>query len=579
MLKALRNFLSNRFINVQVGDQTSEKFTISAGTPQGAVISPTIFNIMMYDLHLIIPELSELVTYADDGTIAMTHSDLIYLVAQLNKILDAIDGWCLKWKLILSKVKTEYTVITRKRKHAKPLDDLGLVIQGEKIRYNKNPKSLGLILDPKLTWKPHIDTLVDQCTRRLNLMKVIASKNWGADLSTLRTFYLAFIRSKIGYAAEIWSSCCKSQLERLCRIQNSALRLITGALKTTPVSALEVETDIPPLDLFIESMVLKKRVSAHFMPADSPGRLPKSVDPLSFDQRSKKLLKNRQISLPHKTGPSFAKTAVVNNLPPWEWTKPNTNLSLPIDVTKSETPETVLQQLSLEVIHETFKDCIAVYTDGSLDSSEGKAGAGIFIPSENLSVIIPLPPCSILNAELVAIERALQEIKLLPSASLPESHFVIFSDSKSSLQALNSYKPSEYYHCCQSIHNLLRSIPARVTLQWIPSHVGISGNDRADDLAKQVASSGPVNEPAETILSLLCKVKNTTQEIWCKRWQSGQHGRLYFGIQPKPNQIRYKNLSRTDQVIISRLRLQHFPTHPELSKTLQSVRRFNVSAM
>ena len=289
---------------VQVGDQTSEKFHISAGTPQGAVISPpTVFNVMMYGLHIIIPELSNLVTYADDGTIAMTHSDLIYLVTQLNKVLAAIDKWATNWKLVLSKVKTEYSVVTRKRKHVKPIDDLDLVIQGEKIKYNRTRKSLGLILDPKLTWKNHIDALVDQCIRILNLMKVISSKSWGADLSTLRTFYmfyLAFIRSKIVYAAEIWSSCCKSQLERLTRIQNTALRLMLGALKTTPVSPMEIEADIPPLDLFIESMIMKKRISSHFMPAESPGRLEKSLAPLSFYQRSKKLLKDRKIKLPHR---------------------------------------------------------------------------------------------------------------------------------------------------------------------------------------------------------------------------------------------------------------------------------------
>ena len=381
MLKSLKNFLSDRFLQVQTGDQVSQKFRITAGIPQGSVISPTIFNIMMYDLPLLIPEINSLITYADDGTIIMTHHDLSFLVEHLNKVLSAIDKWAIKWKLTLSKTKTEYTVITRKIKHSRPLDDLGLSIRQEMIKYNRNPRILGLILDQKLTWKDHIDKLVDQCTRRLNIMKMIASRQWGADLSSLRCFYLAYIRSKIGYAAEIWSSCCKSQMLRLCRIQNSALRLITGAVKTTPISAMEIEADVPPLDLFIESSILKKRVSAHFMPLDSPGRIHRCSAQLSFYQRSKRLLKERKLILPSRSASAFSETAIFNELPPWEWSPPDSRLSIPTTLTKTQAPDILLQQLSLAVINEDHSNSTTVYTDGSLDPSKGTAGAGVFFPN------------------------------------------------------------------------------------------------------------------------------------------------------------------------------------------------------
>ena len=391
-------------------------------------------------------------------------------------------------------------------------------------------------------------------------MKVIASKSWGADFTTLRTFYLAFIRSKMAYAAEVWSSCSRSHLDRLCRIQNSALRLITGALKTTPVAAMEIETDIIPLDLFIDSIILKKRISCHFMPDNSPGKLQRSTAPLSFYQRSRRLLHERKIHLPRKCEASFAHQAIVNSIPPWEWSPPDIHLSLPTNPSKSGSPEMLLQQLALEIINEDYKDCSTVYTDGSLNASAGKAGAGIYIPSEDIEIILPLPPCSILNAELLAIQRALQEIQALPSASNPESRFIILTDSMSSLQTLQNYKPSEYYHLCLSIYDLIKNIPGKITLQWIPSHVGIRGNERADILAKLASESGPVNKPSESLPSLLCLVRKTSNDIWTDRWQSGTTGRAYYSIQPAPNKVRFKNISRSDQVTLSRLRMQHFPT-------------------
>ena len=355
-------------------------------------------------------------------------------------------------------------------------------------------------------------------------------------------------------------------MQRLCKIQNTALRLITGALKTTPIAAMEIEADVQPLDLFIESVVLKKRIKAHFMPTDAPGKIHRCAAPLSFYQRSKTLLRNRKISLPSKSDPCFVEQAIFNDTPPWDWDPPNSVKSIPTSLSKSQAPEALLQQLYLAVIHEDYEDCTPVYTDGSLDPTTGSAGSGIFFPSENMDIILPLPSCSILNAELLAIQRALQQIKSLPSAMSTESHFVILTDSKSSLQSLESYKPTEYYPQCHSIWKLIREIPAKITFQWIPSHVGIPGNDRADHLAKLAAESGPVNHPTSSVSSLLGDIRKTTRALWCNRWENGLNGRSFFDVQKTPNHVRYQGLSRNNQVNLSRLRMQHFPSQNYLHR-------------
>ena len=90
----------------------------------------------------------------------------------------------------------------------------------------------------------------------------------------------------------------------------------------------------------------------------------------------------------------------------------------------------------------------------------GYAYAGISIPSEDIEVISPLPPCSILSAELEAIERALQKEPLRH----PYNTY-----SKSSQHTLNSS------HTTNADPSLIKEIPNVnvVTFQWIPSHVGI----------------------------------------------------------------------------------------------------------
>ena len=85
---------------------------------------------------------------------------------------------------------------------------------------------------------------------------MITSSTWGATLDTARTLYRGAIRPVLAYGALSW---CPKDLEKakslsrsLQSIQGRFLRAITGAYKATSIEALEIETFIEPLDLYIE---------------------------------------------------------------------------------------------------------------------------------------------------------------------------------------------------------------------------------------------------------------------------------------------------------------------------------------
>ncbi|KAG0710666.1 hypothetical protein GWK47_022328 [Chionoecetes opilio] len=96
--------------------------------------------------------------------------------------------------------------------------------------------------------------------------------------------------------------------------------------------------------------------------------------------------------------------------------------------------------------------------------------------------------CSTLQTELVAIQHALEH-----ALHRREAIVVIHTDSWTGLQALQQPHPKDNVRLITTILGSLQSLGAqgrRVRLNWIPSHVGVRGNEAADVAAKR-AASGP----------------------------------------------------------------------------------------
>ena len=113
--------------------------------------------------------------------------------------------------------------------------------------------------------------------------------------------------------------------------------------------------------------------------------------------------------------------------------------------------------------------------------------AAIF-PSQIISGALP-KFASIFTAELFAILAAIQNI-----FSMTNRSYIIYSDSASSLQALESFNPKN--PLVQRIQLWLYSIAARnkqVSFCWLPGHIGIAGNETADAAAKKASTEHPIH--------------------------------------------------------------------------------------
>ena len=165
--------------------------------------------------------------------------------ANINTSLRNLWTYCNLLKLKLNTNKTVYPIFSRRYKVEKSVK---IRYGGEEIQKDDAPQYLGLQLDQKLSMRKHIENTAAKARRRLNIVKKLASTKWGANKQT-RQVYMGYIRPTMECSSAALSTATHTHLASLDKVQNQALRFISGAMKTTPASACGIDCNIEPLDI------------------------------------------------------------------------------------------------------------------------------------------------------------------------------------------------------------------------------------------------------------------------------------------------------------------------------------------
>ena len=79
------------------------------------------------------------------------------------------------------------------------------------------------------------------------IMKKLAGTTWGADEKVLKNLYTGRVRPVLEYGIAAWATAAKSNFNKISRVQNQGMRIITGSQKTTPINELEKITCLQPM--------------------------------------------------------------------------------------------------------------------------------------------------------------------------------------------------------------------------------------------------------------------------------------------------------------------------------------------
>jgi retron-type reverse transcriptase len=219
--KWINSYLTNRSFKVRVNGELSSSRPIQAGVPQGSVLGPILFNIFFNDVLEEIGDKVERALYADDVSLIKVGSDAA-IQLHLQRATDGFNRWANRWRTVVSVDKTVVSVFSENKRKT----NMVVKYNGKALKHDPNPKFLGCTLDRGLTMNKHIEIMRERTARRINMLKAIGGKDWGAKPKLKWTFFKTLIRPIIDYVPFVPLVCSKSSYQKLESIQNRAIRNI-----------------------------------------------------------------------------------------------------------------------------------------------------------------------------------------------------------------------------------------------------------------------------------------------------------------------------------------------------------------
>jgi hypothetical protein len=113
-----------------------------------------------------------------------------------------------------------------KRRAIKTADSL---LFGEPNDWVDRTRYLGVTLDTRLTWSPHIDRVRKRTAQRMGMLGLLLNRKSDLSVRNGVLLYKQLIRLMMDYACPAWRSAARSHVRRLQVLQSKYFRLATGA--------------------------------------------------------------------------------------------------------------------------------------------------------------------------------------------------------------------------------------------------------------------------------------------------------------------------------------------------------------
>lgn len=252
ILRLVESFLASRSTRLRIdGGETKER-RVRRGVPQGSPLSPILFILFTASLYTELGAAPGLLTvgFADDTNLLGVARSRAQLASNLRQAWEICEDWSHRNHLTFSIPKFTYMPFRRGREPSPGPLRLGQY----ELAPQPHTRLLGVWLTPSLSWKKHVKEVRQKVTASVRALRAIVGMSWGPSFLEARGIYLQGIRPIMTYGLAAWHTPGdkpQGPARALRGLQANCLRVVTGAFRATNTHHIEVEAQVPPLDLYL----------------------------------------------------------------------------------------------------------------------------------------------------------------------------------------------------------------------------------------------------------------------------------------------------------------------------------------
>ena len=169
--------------------------------------------------------ISQMRMFADDCIVYRqihTPADHFTLASDVNKLL----SWANTWQMYFNVSKCAVLSVTTKRN----ISAYNYFMGSQQISCTDNQDYLGVTINTKLSWQPHINKVQNKASKTLGLLKRTLH---AAPPQVRQTAYEVLVRPTLEFATCAWAPHTKTGIQTIERVQRPAERFATGDYRRT----------------------------------------------------------------------------------------------------------------------------------------------------------------------------------------------------------------------------------------------------------------------------------------------------------------------------------------------------------
>jgi hypothetical protein len=541
-----RSFLTDRSVRLRFNGQTSDPFDFAVGTPQGSPVSSVLSTIYTSPLLHIMRRRdgTSLNMYIDDGAIFACGRNWNEIETTMRTGYTTCVEWFARAGLNVEPDKTELIFFKRPRERLEPPAHIRLPLLDPlnntyRVQAAGTLRYLGFYFDTRLTWAHHVEVMCNRARASIKALQLLGNSVRGLDHARWKLAYNAICLPVLTYGCQLWYKGKQITLVRKLQIvQNEAVKVTSGAFRTTAREPLHQLLNIFPMDLRLTMLTQNTALCLYKLPRDSQllirlgegWNVPSPGDP-PLPTPNNKRAKTSLRALADRVQVNGPRS---NPFPDIPTEAPSWNGRVQVLPKKDRREYEGITKAFVESCR--IGTTINVHCEGILSNrgrADGKqlgaASAVLYHQGREQSHAEQTFGESVTEAD--ASQRALKlgfdTVAAFLSARPPPPHttiLVLTSATAAVSRALDSSPHEEQgtsIKCMEKIDEILRAHPdADVRLSWLPKAAPFIGFKRAKQLALEAIRTAELvatNEP-HTVKKQKDEARAAAVNTWAERW-------------------------------------------------------------